>query len=164
MDVWKEYVLSIIICTLYCGILTGMVSGTARKKLMQLICGASLVVAVLYPVSGLDLYKYDFDEFLGDYRNAAQDYVSLGMDMAMEEKGRYIKNACAAYICNKAASQGAKVTAEVYLDDELLPVGAEISGHSGQQAEEKLICMLESDLGITRENQVWIWNRKDNSS
>jgi len=117
---------------------------------------------VLYPVSGMNLS--DLPDFLQDYRYSAQDYVHMGEAIAQTEQERYIKDACAAYISNKADVLGAKVTAEIYLDEELLPVYAEILGRSGREAEAELALMLETDLGITKENQVWTWNQEDNSS
>ena len=164
MIVWKEYALSIIVCVLFCGIVSSLVSGSGKKKVMDLICGAVLAAAVLRPVSGVKIQEFDFQNFISDYRNLAQNYVSMGELTAQEEQERYIKAACSEYISNRASAHGADVTAEIYLDEALVPVRAEITGYSAPELENELIRMLELDLGITKENQVWNWRQENRNS
>lgn len=164
MIAWKGYTISIIVGALFCGIISDLVSDSRRKKLIHLISGTVLTVTVLGPVSRIEIQEFGFDDFMGGHKKIAQDYVAIGEGVAQMEKERYIKEAFAAYICNKASALGADVTAEIYLDEELRPIRAEIIGHSAPELETELAHMLELNLGITKENQVWIWSQEDKSS
>ena len=164
MSVWKEYSLSIIICVVFGGILSGLVSNSRKKSLIDMICGTVLAVTVLRPISGVQLQKLHLKEIANDYKLLAQEYVAMGEASARNEKMRYIKSACSEYISCKANALGTDVTSEIYLDEEMVPIRVEITGDFAKAAQDELATMLERDLGVTKENQVWIWMKEEKKS
>ena len=158
---WKEYALSIIICALFCGIITHVVSDLRFKKLIRLVCGTFLAVTVLGPLSSVEIadpYIFDAEAF------SPETYVEMGKQAALNVQAQCIKDACESYISNKANDFGAVVTAEVFLDEKLKPYFAEIYSHSDSDQQSTVQQILEEDLGITKENQVWIWNQEEEES
>jgi len=63
-----------------------------------------------------------------------------------------------AYILEKAETFGAELTVEVMLDDSSIPVpsGVRIRGNISPYNREKLGSIIQRDLGIPTEAQIWI--------
>lgn len=158
---WKQYALSIICCVLLCGIITHIVSDLRYKKLIQLICGTLLAVTLLKPLSStvsVDFPEWDLNRFAPD------DYVNAGKLAALREQEECIQTLCESYISNKAKDLGAVATAEILLNEKLQPNSARVFVQSGSEHRRNLERILEEDLGITKENQVWILNQEESSS
>lgn len=162
MEQCKQFVLSIVICVLCCGIVSCMITGTKRKRIIRLICGTAISVTMLYPLTEIKLE--DFSDFLSDYSDSAEIYVSLGQQRAQSEKERYIKDASEAYISNMAAKFDAVVEANILLDENQVPSFVQIQGCITPEVKEELGRILEVDMGITKENQEWILNLESSSS
>lgn len=84
--------------------------------------------------------------------------------MAEEARAEYIKTSCEAYILDKAKDLGVEIRAIFSLNGDLIPETAEISGTGGIREQKRLQKILMMDLGIPKENQIWIWNQESNSS
>lgn len=162
MNSWKQYILSIIVCLITCGIVSQIISDTKRKELVNLICGLILSISLLTPLTRLDLE--DLWNIPAENWNGAEFYVSEGKKTASAEQAQYIKASCEAYILNKAKLLGADVTVQISLDEKLVPVFAEINGGADPGVQWELQNILMTDLGIPKENQKWIWNPENNSS
>jgi hypothetical protein len=63
-----------------------------------------------------------------------------------------------AYILDKARSLDAELTVEVFLGDGTIPVpiGVRLEGNISPYARKLLSQMLQDDLGIPAEEQIWI--------
>ena len=159
---WKQYALSIIICSLFCGIITSLISDSRGKRMFHLIGGVVLAVAVLRPLAGARIDGIlNAEPFL---RYSADPYLSIGETAAREVQAQYIKEACEAYISSKAEAFGTPLTVEVLLNEALLPVYAELHANANASVQERLSGILEKELEITKENQLWIWNQESSSS
>lgn len=154
---WKEYVLFIIGIALLCGIINYLVSELHCKRIVRLVCGTFLALAVLGPLLSVDLSdSLDFEiEALSPER-----YVAVGKDAALKAQEQCIKESLQSYISSKAKESGMTVTSEIFLNEMMEPcyVRINVQGDSGRQ--HALEVLLEEDLGITKENLVWIWNQK----
>jgi len=162
MDAGRDYIISIIVCTLCCGIISGMTSGSGQGKLIHFICDVIVAVTVLRPISAIEFPSLSV--YLADYRYSAQEYVHMGESFAKAEQERYIKKACEAYICSIAEELGAEISVRVQLDVNLMPAAAEITGRCNGEVRNEMEYILETDLGVTKENQLWIMNQEDSSS
>lgn len=162
MDSWKQYVLSIITCAFICGILSQIISDTKRKALMRLVFGTVLAIFLLRPFSDINIENV-LERSLLD-QTAANLFIAEGEKTAAEAKTEYIKASCEAYILDKAAKLGTEVSAEIFLDHNLMPTFAEIEGALTPDLQMQLQTILTDDLGIPKENQSWIWNQEANSS
>jgi len=156
MDAWKEYVLSVVTVALACSIVLQILPDSGRKELLHIVCGVILTMVILRPVS--DLRPEDLGDLLQYENVSAEPYLAAGESTASEVKKQYITNACEAYILNKAKAMGAEIVPAITLDEECLPVSAEIHGTADPQLREALERILMVDMGITKENQRWTGN------
>ena len=159
---WKQYMLSIVVCSVSCGILSRIVSDTAMKKVMHLICGTILTVSLIAPLSEVDLAE--FLQIPTESWNEAEFYISEGKKAGQEVQERCITEACEEYILNKAKVFGADMTVDIALDASMAPYFAEITGAGDAAVQMQLQSILTMDLGIPKENQKWIWNQESSSS
>ena len=77
--------------------------------------------------------------------------------MAYQAMTELIKEKSQAYILDKAAELDASITADVTISEEELPkpLSVVISGQVSPYNRKRLESILETDLGIAKENQVW---------
>lgn len=158
---WKEYVLSIIACVLICGVITQFSFDSRHKKLIQLVCGTLLALILMSPMLSVDIadtLDLNLDGF------SPEEYIDMGRREAEAAQKACIKEACESYISSRANDFGLIITASVHLDANMQPVTAQIYVQSDSDQTEKLKQILEEDLGITKENQSWIWNQEKDSS
>ena len=66
-----------------------------------------------------------------------------------------IKSTCEAYILNKATELGADIHVSVSVNSQHIPFAARIMGEVTSDVRKQLEQILETDLGITKENQSW---------
>ena len=76
--------------------------------------------------------------------------------MAGEAEGNIIKSRVQAYILDKADSFGTSLEVEVILDQDHIPVSVELQGNISPYARAQLTEIIEEDLGIPKEHQLWI--------
>lgn len=157
---WKQYVLSVIASVLLCKIVMHLITDLRYRRLVQLIGGTFLAVTILNPILSAEI---DYSPELDIGRFSPDEYVNSGKLAAIQEQEQGICNACESYIANKAKALGAAVTAEVFLDEMLHPNSARLYIQTGSEHQKKLEQILEADLGITKENQAWIWNQEESS-
>ena len=158
---WKAYLLSIIGCALFCGILVQIVSDLRSRKMIQLLCGMLLAITLLRPLSSIsidDTWKFDMEGISPD------TYIDMGRQEAKNVQEECIMEACESYVTNKAKDFDMLVTADISLDENMRPVSARINVKSDSGKFQILEQILEEDLGITKENQTWIWDQEKNSS
>lgn len=162
MEYWNHYAFSIIGCAVICGAIQIFLDDPRQKKLFQLMSGTVLVIVVLRPLSSVDLHPILEAEWIK--APPADSVVEMGKDLARKEQEQYIKEACEAYILEKAEDLGMSISAEIGLDKDLVPAFAKIVTESEAEMQDALELVLEADLGITKENQIWIWNQENSSS
>jgi hypothetical protein len=126
-----------------------------------LISGTVFAVVILAPLSSVNLM--DFQDFKEESLSP-ELYVDLGKDTARKAYELRIKEACESYISNKANELGLTVLTEVHLSKTMEPDFVKIYGHAEAECQDQLEIILEDDLGITKENQVWMWNPGEKSS
>lgn len=158
----KAYIYSVIVCILIASILTQMVSCSRHKKLIRLICGVYLAISIFRPISQINLTTLWNRSSLRQF--SADTYIAEGKKTAQEARETIIKDACEAYILDKAKTLGAEISIEFSLNEELYPVFAEIHAETDPAVQRQLQNILTTDLGIPKESQAWIWYQESNSS
>lgn len=162
MTFWKQYACTVILCVFCCRVLSRLNPKGNGDTLLRLVCGVILGICVLQPLSdGIpnqipDLPVWDPD--------IADTWVRRGEQLALQEKSEGIKASCEAYILDKAKALDADILVEISLNEELVPVYAEISGDVDPDVQRQLQSILTTDLGIPGENQTWIWNQENKDS
>lgn len=152
----KDYIIRIVIACLICGVLvqlTKTIKGTAQ--VVKLLCGIFLSLTMLSPI--VQLRWTDLSGYLDKMNLEAQTTISQGTQMIYEQKSDSIQRQLEAYILDKAASYDCEVSAEVELsdDDPPMPIRLRISGKVSPYERTQLSNMIETDLGIPKENQIW---------
>lgn len=114
-----------------------------------------MAVTVISPLISIQLPNIQsyMDAFAADAAYAVQ----VGQQMAATDTKDIIKSRVEAYILDKAAAFGADLTVEVALSEEQFPVpcAVEISGAISPYGKLRLTQLLEDELGIGKEDQIW---------
>ncbi len=155
MDGIRQYIFTVVAAALLCGVLSSIFHQGKSKDLLRILCGIFLAFTVLKPITGADLSKL-LEESLF-FESDAEQTAALGENMAHQAMTELIKEKSQAYILDKAAELDASITADVTVSEEETPkpLSVVISGQVSPYNRKKLESILETDLGIAKENQVW---------
>ncbi len=153
MESAGQYVVCVVAAALICGVISCFFENGTGKTLIRMLCGLFLTVTALSPIVKLDLSAVT--AYGAQYSDAGANAASVGEKMAQEARLVLIKQQTEAYILDKAAQLNTDVTVEVTVGEEQAIVEAKFCGHISPYARMCLEEILESDLGITKENQIW---------
>lgn len=159
MEHIREYLLSVTAAALLCGIiqsLAGEKSGSAG--ILRLVCGIFLSLTVIRPVSEIHLDELSL--FPSDIIQDAEFAAEEGADYAKQAMARLIKEEAEAYILSKAQALRADLSVKIIVstDDPPIPIAVTLTGNVSPSIRKQLGMMMESDLGIPKEDQKWISN------
>lgn len=155
MEWLENYGLSIISAALVAAI----IGGSFQKQdtagvLVKMIGGLFLAFTVIQPLASPTIT--DLGAYMDAFSESGADAAEEGENLAMDAYCSYIKSETEAYILDKAQRYGATLTVEVELDDGQLPCRATIRGNVSPYAKQSLAEMIEDELGISKEDQLWI--------
>lgn len=152
----RQYVLSIVTASLLCSVLMGLTAQTKVKELTKLLCCIFLSLTALKPLIGLDLDKWLQESV--PYQEEAQSCVAQGEEFARSAQADIIKSKAEAYILDKAAALNVNLETDITICREGTPIPerAVLYGQVSPYVKGQLMEILEKDLGIAKENQVWI--------
>ena len=156
MEHLRQYIISVTAAAMICAIAMGIHCGKGvSTSLIKLISGIFLAFVVVSPLSGIELD--DFLSLPSPYTVDANAAAASGEIMAMDAMAEVIKSKTEAYILDKAAAMDVTLSVDVSLSGEYPPVpaGVRISGKVPPYAKYRLQNILEEDLGISKENQIW---------
>ena len=156
MEGIKAYILSVAAAAILCAVVRRLLEkkGTAGS-VGKLLTGIFMAVTVLSPLTGLTVDPVE--DIMNDYRSAAEDAVAIGEKSANEALRESISQRLEAYIIEKALNLGADVVVEIKLSQDLYPtpVGIKITGQIAPYAKSRLQRIIQEDLGIGEEDQIW---------
>lgn len=115
-----------------------------------------MTCTLLRPLLGLPIPELPN---LEDYLYQADVVVQEGAQSASRAQQAIISQKCAAYILDRGAELHEDLSAEVTVENRneaLCLVSAEIRGCISQENKEILSQLIAKDLGIQKENQLWI--------
>ena len=153
MEALRQYVISVVAGAILCGIALRLVPKGALSRIMKLLCGLILTLCVLRPMVKAELLNSI--RFDGSFFDDAVSTAALGEEYSARAIRDIIKSETEAYILDKAQSLGAKVSAEVSLSLDGVPVAVRIGGSLSPYIKRELSDYISRDLGISKENQVW---------
>lgn len=152
-----KYLLSVVGAALLCGIVTNLLGEKgAMGAAVKLLAGIYMTLTIIAPWGDLRL-----DELsqLKDHITADGERITLsGQNAARDAMAESIIANTRTYILDKAETFGAELTVEVMLDDSTIPVpcGVRIRGSISPYNREKLSSIIQRDLGIPTEAQIWM--------
>ena len=154
MEVLVQYLISICAVAIICGIVK-VISDEKKPSgaMIRMIAGLIMAFTVVGPV--VDLEPGDLPVLKLDIAEEAQAVSEYGKEFADAEVNSIITRRLEAYILDKAASIDADISVELRLVD-YRPVGVTMRGPILPRDKQRLQQILETDLGISKENQKWI--------
>lgn len=155
MEALREYLLSVTTAAIVCALLRRLLAGKGSAETMgKILAGIFMALTVLSPLTQLRLPPLSELPFSAD----AQQAVQAGEESARKALAERISAGAEAYILEKAAAMQATLTVRVELSGDPIPVPQRVylQGNIAPYAKQKLQSMILQDLGINKENQVWI--------
>ncbi len=152
----RNYLISVVIAALICGILSGLAGKKSQQQgLIRLLCGIFLSLTVIKPLMNVQLEEITL--YTQSVTMDAQGAVAYGEAIAANQKSEIIKQRTEAYILDKATSLGASLDVSVSLDEGgSIPQRVTLSGSIAPLAKKRLMQIIAQDLGIAEEDQTWI--------
>lgn len=157
MESLGNYILSVTSAAILLAVLLTLLSKNgSTSSLLRLIGGLFLTFTLVVPLTDLKLDDI-FDSFL-NISSDGNSIAAYGQECYQTELASIIKQRCEAYILDKAASCQASLEVEVTLSQESIPVpiAARLQGNVSPYARNSLEQWLQHDLGIPKEQQIWI--------
>ena len=150
-----RYVLSIITASVIVAILSSIFDGKgAVAGIVKLACGLFLTFVVISPLVNLDFSV--INDYLENFTVEGLEVAAGGENLACEARCDIITSEVQAYILDKGGSYGANLDVEVVLDRDNIPVSVTLKGNISPYAKIQMTRVIEEDLGISKEQQIWI--------
>ena len=149
----RQYMLSLVCTALMCSILIRIAKNTINVELIKLLCGLFLLLCLLSP-----FYQTDFatiTEGAFSYTEDAHIAVEEGKTLASDMMLQGITEELKAYILSKAEEMDLALSVEISLDPRGIPIAVILHGSAKPHQKEHIAHILQSDLGIPKENQTW---------
>lgn len=157
MELIGRYIVSLSAAAILCGILkTILPSKGPAAGILHLVSGIFLTFVAIQPLARIELDE--LPEITGLYLSQAAAASDQGKDLAHETMADIIKSRTEAYILDKAqgSQQELRVVVTLSSADPPVPVAATLSGSISPYAKSCLERILQEELGISKENQLWI--------
>ena len=157
MDAIREYVIQVTATALICAVVFRLARGSGgTKMIIRLLCGIVLSCSIIQPVKQLEFSP--FEELNRTFRQEADRAVEQGKIASAAAWADSITQGVEAYILEKTKAMHLDMIVEVELaDDEVpTPVGVRMVGKVAPYAKSVLSDMIEQDLNIPKEQQIWI--------
>lgn len=152
-----RYIVSVSAAAIFCGILKSILpSKGACGSILRLLTGIFLSFAVIRPLAQVNIGALPVlsHTYLSEAEAAALDGEVFSRDALAD----IIKSRTEAYILDKARLLQAELTVSVTLSGDMppVPVSVRLSGNLSPYARSRLAEILQRELGIAKENQIWI--------
>lgn len=152
-----QYVFSVSLSALVLGILRSVPDPKAAStKLIQFAGGIFLMFVLIQPVSQLDLVG--FLDSVSSFSPEMEFDTDRAMDTARNSMAEIIIRETEAYILDKAQALGLTPEVFVTVSEDAIPVpkAVRIICSCGNGDMQRLQAIIEEDLGIPKEKQIWI--------
>lgn len=152
----REYLISVTAAAIISSCITAFFENAGSiSKLIKVLCGIFVSLAVIRPIAGLDISA--FQPQISAFSDSAEQIVSAAQEDSAQQQRNVIKEQAEAYVYNKATALGSKVSVCISLCDSppYQPESIEISGQLSPFAKSQLSTIIQTDLGIPSEAQKW---------
>ncbi len=156
MDSIRQYLLSITAAAIIVGIITNFIGkDSSHGKIIRFLCGLFLALTLVTPWVKINITNVH--NFLGSLNTDAGALVADGEAMATNTTASIIISSVKSYILDKASSMGLSLEVEVTLNktNPPVPYSVSISGSASPYNKQKLQQLIEDDLDIPKERQLW---------
>ena len=157
MEALAQYILTVTSAAMIFGILQSLLDkkGSAAA-LIQFIGGLFLAFTVIKPVANLN---FEIPTDIPFYLSVEGIRISeQGQEIAHSQLYNSIKQRCETYILDKALDYQTPLGVQIQLsqDNVPIPIAVCLKGSTSPFVKNSLQVWLEENMGISRENQLWI--------
>ena len=152
----REYILGIVAAAILCALVLNLAKGkSANTAVIRTICGIIMTITVISPLARFKLQNIslpDLDAFLD-----GSTYANNGYGTSINQIKEVIKQRSEAYVLEKANTFDCDLKVNITVSDDNPPRPASItlSGNASPVTKQKLKSIIEKDLGIPMECQLW---------
>lgn len=153
----EAYIFTICGASLICAIARKFLGDKgSTAEIGKMMIGIFLLVIVVKPI--LNFSFSDLQNLSFSAQMDAMDSVWRGEESSHQQMAAIIKERTAAYILQKAQQLDVSLNVDVQVSDDGIPVPQKvvIAGNISPFAKQQLQMVIEQDLGISKECQVWI--------
>ena len=156
MEEIRQYLLRIIAAALICGIVQSLPQESAAAALTRLVCGVIMTVVVVSPLRELRIPELSAS--VSGISQQAEEAAQKGERISADALAQRIQQEARTYILNEAEQLGLQIDAQIILSNEDIPVpeAAVIQGDIPARLQGALEEILDTKLGIAKENVTWI--------
>ena len=139
--------------SLLCGAALSILPEGGVKRVAEVVCTASLIVALVNPLKALDMESYALESAKRQERETA---LISGAEATQQRLNRLvIEQEYEAYIMDKAMEMGFDSLVALWM-----PYAVSLSGDCSRSGKEQLAALITADLGIPYERQRWDSERR----
>ena len=155
MDMLRKYILTIISAALISMLFLLLTDKKSTAyTVIKLLCGIFLIITLIMPFNDTNIL--DLSNIISQSDIDSESYVKGGEYFAHQEKEILIKEKIAAYVLDRAKEMNVDIDVTVELKQDLSsPEVIYIAGSVSPYKKEQLQSIIENDLGVTKEQQIW---------
>lgn len=153
---FKQYIISVTAAAVVgCIAISICDKKSTISAVVKLIVGVIMTLTILKPM--IEFKIEDISDYISSVNISATDFAQKGSAWADSEAAAIIMEQCEAYILDKASSAGVQIDVKVTVCDQppFIPATAVVTGNISPYAKTQLSEMIEKDIGISKENQIW---------
>lgn len=155
----QESIRQLCAVSIFCGAAINITPEGGVRRIMQLLCTAALTMAILSPIKEIDFDIYALETARLREAESAINESAERIDGRLNRA--VIEEQCEEYILDKAEELGANVSgvnvqAQWSLEGIWVPYSAEIDSPDIGSAKAALESVIENELGIPAERQMWM--------
>ena len=159
-ELLRSWILGLAGAAMFCALCSAVTPEGSVKRVQKLMCGVVMTLALISPLTGLDMSGYSLN--LALCRQRAEEISSSAQKISDSLSRTFIEERCAAYILDKARLLGlepetVRVTTRWSGEGVWYPVEAEIGAEYDRRLSEK----IEEELGIPVQSQRWSKDEND---
>ena len=157
MEALRKYILSVTAAAILFSILQSLLDKkNGNSVLLRLIGGLFLAFTIIAPIAEVKI-----DHLLDiplDFSIESNDIAAQSYDTALSEMHDIIKERCEAYILDKASAYQVKLNVDVTLTHSEIPIpsAVQLQGSVSPYVKTTLQTWIWNEMGISKENQLWI--------
>lgn len=152
----QQYLYSFLCACMICAILKSVTKESCFQKQISLLCGIFLTTTLTAPLFHVSIPS--FDDWMLSLHAASEAISDEGAQMTNDSLSQVIQEEVSAYIISKAREIGCELTPAIQVSTEFPPVirNVTITGAIEEPQRRILENILEAELGIAKEQQIWM--------
>jgi hypothetical protein len=159
MNEISQYIISVVAVCIGCGLLRRLLDNkSASPSIVHTLCGVILTITIISPVLKINISS--LERYISNIYVDAETIAQSSEEYSTNALRSIISDNISAYVLEKADLYDCQINqVEVVLSDDQIPtpVALRVAGRFSPYIRIKLSEIIESNLGIPKEHQQWIY-------